>query len=103
MLPRMKEIATSINVAAIVVLAPYKTLENTHLPRLSVPNRNSPDGADLMADALVAYGSLGAITLAKRAISTKSSATPADIITFILLIFFRLWFIKKTSDPKACR
>ena len=56
-----------------------------------------------MADALVAYGSLGAITLAKRAISTKSSATPADIITFILLIFFRLWFIKKTSDPKACR
>ena len=29
MLPRIKEIATSINVAAIVVLAPYKTLENT--------------------------------------------------------------------------
>jgi hypothetical protein len=89
----MKEIATSMNVAAIVVLAPYKTLENTHLPRLSVPNRNSADGAVLMADAQVSYGSFGAITLAKRAISTKRTATLADNITFILLIFLRLWFI----------
>ena len=52
--PITKEIATRKNVAAMVVLPPYKTLENTHLPRLSVPKGNCILGAFLILDALVA-------------------------------------------------
>ena len=39
--PNKKVIKTTIIAENIVLFAPYKTLENTHLPRESVPNKNS--------------------------------------------------------------
>ena len=70
------------------ILAPYTTLENTSLPRASVPNKYVPLGAVNTSFKLVSAGLNGAIIGANTATIIKNRTIAAPLISSIFLLIF---------------
>ena len=96
-LPNTNISETKISDEKIVLDAPYIILENTHLPKASVPKKNSLLGAFNVFCKSILYGSLGAIYGANKLIPKIITINIKIIKNLFFLLSFVLIFI-----PSLC-